>query len=252
MRVLDLFSGIGGFSLGLERAGMKTIAFCEIDKHAQRILRKNWIDIPIFDDIEKLSGDNLQELVGKIDLICGGFPCQDISVAGNKRGFIDENGNKTRSGLWFEYARIIREVKPKIVIVENVANILNLGLSRVLEDLNSIGYNARWDIISAASVGYPHFRKRMWIVAYANDQGLSGFLESYSYSIEGIFKKRQSERGFNPSRPFQLSSIPENIRMDDGLPNRSHRARQLGNAVVPIIPEIIGMAIMQALRGSEK
>lgn len=237
MKVLDLFSGIGGFSLGLERAGFKTIAFCEFDKKAQSVLKKNFPNIPIEEDIRFLSSTKYRG----VDLICGGFPCQDISIAGKKEGI--KHGN--RSGLWYEYKRIIQGIQPKYVIIENVGNMLHFGLYGILKELNSLGYNARWDIISAASVGYPHYRKRLWVIAYPNEERFSGFLESYSNSIESIFKKRQSECGFNPSRPFQISNIPESIRMDDGLPGRVDRAKQLGNGLVPDIAQMIGEAIMR-------
>ena len=120
MKVLDLFSGIGGFSLGLERAGMTTVAFCEIDKKAQQVLRKHWPNVPIFEDVCTLTKELLDERGITIDVICGGFPCQDISLAGKGAGIEGE-----RSGLWTEYARIISELRPKFVIVENVSALLS-------------------------------------------------------------------------------------------------------------------------------
>jgi DNA (cytosine-5)-methyltransferase 1 len=184
MNVLDLFSGIGGFSLGLERAGMRTVAFCEIDPYCRRVLRKHWPDVPVYGDIRELTfhdgwfvadtnkrhepaDGQLQagrSRAGqqRIDVICGGFPCQDISVAGKGAGIAGE-----RSGLWSEYARIIGEVRPRYVIVENVAALLGRGLERVLGDLAALGFDAEWHCIPASAVGAPHRRDRVWIVAYA-------------------------------------------------------------------------------------
>ena len=167
MQVLDLFSGIGGFSLGLERAGMKTVAFCEIDKKARQVLRKHWPDVPIFEDVTKLTGEVLRERGISVDVICGGFPCQDISVAGKGAGIEGE-----RSGLWSEFARLISELRPQYAIVENVSALLNRGLDRVLGDLSEIGYDAEWNCIPASAVGAPHRRDRIWIVAYPCDEGI--------------------------------------------------------------------------------
>jgi len=166
MNVLDLFSGIGGFSLGLERAGMRTVAFCEIEPFCRRVLKKHWPEVPIYDDIRELTAERLAGDGISVDLICGGFPCQDISVAGKGAGI-----DGARSGLWKEYARLIGEIRPRYVIVENVAALLGRGLSRVLGDLAEIGYDAEWHIISAADVGAPHRRERVWIVAYPGRDG---------------------------------------------------------------------------------
>ncbi len=133
MNVLDLFSGIGGFSLGLERAGMRTVAFCEIDPWCQAVLSENWPDVPIHQDITTLRGSD----VGPVDLICGGFPCQDVSISNVTGAGLDG----ARSGLWFEYARIIGELRPRFVIVENVAELLNRGMGRVLGALADLGYD---------------------------------------------------------------------------------------------------------------
>jgi DNA (cytosine-5)-methyltransferase 1 len=161
MRVLDLFSGVGGFSLGLERAGMTTVAFCEIEPYCRRVLAKHWPNVPIYGDIRELTAERLRADGISVDLVCGGFPCQDISVAGNGAGLAGE-----RSGLWSEYARLVGELRPRRVIVENVAALLGRGLGRVLGDLAALGYDAEWHIISAADVGAPHRRERIWIMAH--------------------------------------------------------------------------------------
>ncbi len=162
LRVLDLFSGIGGFSLGLERAGFKTVAFCEIDPYCRRVLAKHWPGVPIYGDIRELNAGRLRADGVGVDVICGGFPCQDISLAGKGAGIDGE-----RSGLWSEYSRLIGELRPRYAIVENVAALLGRGLDRVLGDLSALGYDAEWHCIPAAAVGAPHRRDRLWIVAYA-------------------------------------------------------------------------------------
>lgn len=166
MKVLDLFSGIGGFSLGLERAGMKTVAFCEIDPYCRAVLRKHWPDAPCYDDIRSLTAERLAADGIAVDLICGGFPCQDISCAGAGAGIGGE-----RSGLWREYARLIGELRPCFVIVENVAALLGRGLGVVLGDLAALGFDAEWHCIPASAVGAPHRRDRVWIVAYPDSRG---------------------------------------------------------------------------------
>lgn len=161
MNVLDLFSGIGGFSLGLQRAGMKTIAFCEIDKYCQKVLKKNFPDIPIYDDVCKLNGSDINE---PVDLICGGFPCQPFSVAGKRLGAADDRH------LWPEYLRLIQELKPTWIIGENVAGLINMGLDNVLSDLEGAGYSSRTFVIPAVAVDAKHRRDRLWIVGYSSLQ----------------------------------------------------------------------------------
>ena len=161
MNVLDLFSGIGGFSLGLERAGMRTVAFCEIDPFCRRVLAKHWPGVPCYDDVRSLTADRLRADGITADVICGGFPCQDISLAGKAAGI-----DGSRSGLWSEYARLIGEIRPLYVVVENVSALLGRGLDRVLGDLASLGYDAEWHCIPASAAGAPHIRDRVWIVAY--------------------------------------------------------------------------------------
>jgi DNA (cytosine-5)-methyltransferase 1 len=166
LNVLDLFSGIGGFSLGLERAGMRTVAFCEVEPYCRAVLRKHWPDVHCYDDVRTLTADRLRADGISVDVICGGFPCQDISIAGKGAGIEGE-----RSGLWSEYARIIGEVRPRYVIVENVAALLGRGLDRVLGDLAALGFDAEWHCISASAVGAPHRRDRLWIVANPDEGG---------------------------------------------------------------------------------
>lgn len=225
MKVLDLFSGIGGFSLGLERAGMETVAFCEIDKKAQLVLQKHWPDVPIFNDIKKLRGDHLY---GTIDVICGGFPCQDISTAGKGAGLAGE-----RSELWYEFHRLIKEIKPKYAIIENVSALRSRGLDEVLRTLSEIGYDAEWHCITAASIGAPHRRDRIWIVAYPQCEW------NYTRPM-GRLHKFYSEK----TRSSFWTTEPNLGRVANGIPGRVDRLKQLGNAVVPQIPELIGRAII--------
>ena len=156
---LDLFSGIGGFALAARWAGLQTIQFVELDPYCQKVLRKHWPDVPIHDDVKTLDGNQFKDIF----LITGGFPCQDISIAGKGAGIDGE-----RSGLWTELHRIIGEVRPRFALVENVPALTFRGGTRVIGDLAEIGYDCEWQIVGADDVGAPHRRKRIWIVAYSN------------------------------------------------------------------------------------
>jgi len=249
MKVLDLFSGIGGFSLGLERAGFETVAFCEVNKKCQAVLKKHWPNVPIFDDVSNLNGEDIGQ---KVDVICGGFPCQDISVAGSGEGLAGR-----RSGLWSEFHRLIKEIKPKYAIIENVSALRSRGLDQVLREISEIGYDAEWHCIPASTVGAPHRRDRIWIlaydkrnqtdVAYTIDERPQGWLYRWAY------QKRESELGYlgRSSTAYgqqiedQWAVEPNVGRVANGISGRMDRLKQLGNAVVPQIPELIGMAIME-------
>ena len=166
MKLLDTFAGIGGFSYAAEKlvGGFETTQFIEINPYCQKILNKHWSHVPIHDDITTFTAKS-----GEFDIITGGFPCQDISVAGLQKGITKE----TRSGLFYELIRVIRMVRPKYVVLENVAAILNRGLDIVLRELSEAGYDAEWAVISASSLGACHQRSRFWLVAYPNDNGSS-------------------------------------------------------------------------------
>lgn len=161
MNVLDLFSGIGGFSLGLERAGMKTAAFCEMDPFCQEVLAKHWPDIPIFDDVRGLDG---KQFKGTVELICGGYPCQPFSLAGRRTGAKDDRH------VWPEMFRLIQEIRPAWVLAENVAGHISLGLDSVLSDLENEGYTTETFLIPACAVDAKHQRNRLWIVAHASGE----------------------------------------------------------------------------------
>lgn len=258
LRVLDLFSGIGGFSLGLERTGgFETVAFCEIEEFPRKVLRKHWPYVPIFEDVRKLKGDD----VGTVDVICGGFPCQDISSAGKKAGI-----GGIKSSLWKEYDRIIGEIRPKFVVVENSSALLNRGLDVVLSDLAARGYDAEWMCIPAAELGAPHGRDRLWLVAYTHNESEPSC--SFNDEARGMSsaggddasntKPRVGEMGrvmagigrvwksVAWNGLWEIENSPIGMGVAHGVPRRMDRLRALGNAVVPQIPEMIGHAILEA------
>ena len=166
LKILDTFAGIGGFSYAAHElvGGFETTQFVEIDPFCQKVLKKHFPNVPCHDDIRNFTANP-----GQYDVITGGFPCQDISVAGKREGITDQS----RSGLFYELIRVIRLVRPKFVVMENVAAILNNGLDIVLGELSEAGYDAEWSIISASSLGASHRRSRWWCVAYTNDYGSS-------------------------------------------------------------------------------
>ncbi len=226
--LLDLFSGIGGFSLGLERTGIfKTTAFCEIEEFPRKVLARHWPETPIYDDIRHLTADRLARDGVRVNAICGGFPCQDISAAGRRAGIDGE-----RSGLWADYARLIRELRPAVVIVENSPGLLGGGIGRVLGVLAAIGYDAEWSPVPACAVGFPHMRRRLWIVAYP--QGEWGQQRWRLQFAQGSDRPRDVHQRFCEPAP---------ARVADGVSRRMDRNKGLGNAVVPQIPEMIGRAI---------
>lgn len=166
MNLLDLFSGIGAFSIGLERAGFRTVAFCETNQFSRQVLAKHWPKVPCYGEIEKLTAKRIAADGIQVDAICAGWPCQDISNAGAGAGIDGE-----RSGLWRHVARLVGELQPRYVVLENVAALLSRGLGTVLGDLAQIGYDAEWHCIPASAVGAPHIRDRIWIVAYPARDG---------------------------------------------------------------------------------
>jgi len=197
MKILDTFAGIGGFSYAAEKliGGFETTQFIEIDPFCQKVLKKHWPHVPIHDDIRTFTAEPFQYQV-----ITGGFPCQDISVAGLKKGITKE----TRSGLFYELMRVIRMVRPKYVVLENVAAILNRGLDIVLRELSEAGYDAEWSVIRASSVGACHQRSRWWLVAYPNDNG-SPSTEKYGFNGEA---SDRTQKGQNQSCQSERSSEP--------------------------------------------
>ena len=296
LRVLDLFSGIGGFSLGLERAtlpgakydGFETVAFCEIEKFPRRVLAKHWPDIPCYKDVRELTAARLAADGIAVDVVCGGFPCQDISFAGKGAGLAGE-----RSGLFYEIARLVGELGPRFVILENVGALLSRGLDVVLGTLASLGYDAEWHCIPASYVGAPHRRDRVWIVAYPRHcagarseagehrvQGQQPILEengregaatlvecrkALAYADCSRLERGEDCGNVGEVWPWFQQFIERRAdchgdiwrtepglgRVANGVPDRAHRLRALGNAVVPQIPELLGNAILAAMHEEE-
>ena len=290
VQVLDLFSGIGGFSLGLKRAGMETIGFCEIDPFCRKVLAKHWPDVTIHTDIRSLDGKDYK---GRAEIICGGFPCQPFSQAGKRRGTEDDRH------LWPEMLRIISEVRPTWVIGEHVIGIVKMELDSILSDLEGEGYQTRAFIIPACGIDAPHKRDRVWIIAHANSEGESdgpinegprprqlelmadpnsGFstvtqqavqagratiissskdvADSESERVQRLWSSGEQKPhtyggqklslcGSERPRPAYWEAEPGMGRVVDGIPNRVDRIKGLGNAVVPMVVEVIGNAIME-------
>ena len=229
LNVLDLFSGIGGFSLGLEwTGGFRTVAFCEIEPYCQAVLRKHWPDVPIYDDVRTLTADTLRRDGIAVDVICGGFPCQDLSFAGKRAGL-----EGARSGLWAEYARLIGEVRPRFVIVENVPGLLSLGMGRVLGDLAALGYDAVWDCIPASAVGAPHRRDRVWIVGHANNQreSVSGYREADCRRAADRFVRTGQDVAHAASARLHAAAQPGVHREEKGAGPRDAQPQRRGDDV---------------------
>jgi DNA (cytosine-5)-methyltransferase 1 len=249
LRVLDLFSGIGGFSLGLERTGgFETVAFCEIEPFPRKVLKKHWPEVPCYEDVRTLTADRLAaDGITSINVITGGFPCQDLSVAGKQRGM----GEGTRSGLWSEIVRLSDELRPDYLIVENVAALLSGPrekrggwFGRVLGDLAECGYDAEWQCFSASYVGAWTERERVWLLAYCSEK-----LREWG-TVQPIL--RQSALSLELCGGFEewpgRSNLPDSrfCRKGNGIPDRLDRIAGIGNAVVPQIPEMIGRAILES------
>jgi DNA (cytosine-5)-methyltransferase 1 len=233
-RMLDLFSGIGGFSLAAQWCWgdeLEIVAFCEIDKFCQKVLKKHWPNVPIVEDVKNVNKNEF----GPIDIICGGFPCQDISVAGHCSGLAGK-----RSGLWNEYAKIIGKIRPKYVVVENVSALLFNGLGTVLGNLSECGYDAEWYDIPAYFVGAPHQRRRLWIIAYPDEMGRK-------ICFKSIAGGPLSRDRLDDMANHWKTTTPEFVRMDDGISKRLDKLRigSLGNAIVPQVAYQIMKAIKE-------
>lgn len=295
MQVLDLFSGVGGFALGLERAGFTTAAFCEIEDYPSQVLAKNWPGIPIYNDVRTLTHETLQKDGINPQVIVGGYPCQPFSGAGLRQGRADPRH------LWPEFYRLVKDIRPRWVIAENVIGHVSLGLPDVMRDLEFADYRVWAFTIPAAAVGARHMRDRVWIVGQRHaravksengwqcldcHQDVFGGCEcdhgervcrecgewTYPYYYEVVegcahcgadwhVPDADSERGrlWAPGQQdadhagqspqctqWDERGIESRVdRVADGVPNRAHRVNALGNAVCPLIPELIGRSIMR-------
>jgi DNA (cytosine-5)-methyltransferase 1 len=243
----SLFAGIGGFDLGFERAGMTCKWQVEIDDYANKVLEKHWPEVHRERDIRECGSHNLET----VDVICGGFPCQDISYSGLGAGLEGQ-----RSGLFFEAIRLVCELRPRVVVLENVAALLTRGLDRVLGTLASVGFDAEWHCIPAASVGAPHSRDRTFIIAYSNGDGeLFGPVISEMEWMRSVRQWDQAEHGFGTvsqalraGRLGDFSGVP---RMAHGISAGLDRLRGPGNAVVPQVAEFIAGKISEAFYEAE-
>ena len=238
MRFVELFAGIGGFSLGFERAGMECVGHVEIDKYAQKVLKKHWPKVPLYSDVTKITGDEF----GKVDLICGGFPCQPFSTLGTKKGKKDERY------LLPSMLEIIKKIKPSYAIFENV-----IAFRKELDDLSIClekeGYKTESFIIPANAFGLPHQRKRLFIVAHFNGKpSEQAYKTSLSESIKrGAWMGHSRQTRAIISRIDWPKSKPGICRRDDGFSSGVDRLKCLGNSLVPAIAEFIGKQLLRGI-----
>jgi DNA (cytosine-5)-methyltransferase 1 len=234
LTVGSLFSGIGGLDLGLERAGCRVLWQSEIDPYASQVLAKHWPTVPNLGDITTIDWTTVE----RPDLICGGYPCQPFSQAGRRRGADDPRH------LWPYMLDALRELRPRYALMENVSEHLRLGFDAVLADLASIGFDAEWSVVSACSVGAPHRRRRLFVLAYpqGDDGPGEGPRDRRSYSLGGL-EPRGS--GGSPRSDWWLSE-PSVDRVAHGVPRRlvEPALRAVGNSVVPQVAELIGRRIV--------
>lgn len=254
MSIGSLFAGIGGLELGLERAGLGAVSWqVELDAWCREVLAKHWPDAQRHEDVRTVGATNLSP----VDVICGGFPCQDVSAAGRGKGLEGE-----RSGLWYEMLRIVRELGPRVVIVENVSALQRRGLDVVARGLQDAGYAVEATRIRAEDVGAPHRRERLFIVAYAERDGREGITSARIYDHGQPGHDAFGRHGFPPRRGDSEAwrtwtehggPQPGVRRVADGLPSRldgfarRSRLKALGNAVVPQVAEAIGRRIRERL-----
>lgn len=244
MKVGSLFSGIGGLDLGLEQAGMKTVWQVEFDDWARGKLDENFPHTEKFKDVREVGKHNLRD----VDLICGGFPCTDISRSKFERQGLDGEG----SGLWFEMYRIICELRPRYALIENVAELLVLDGERVMCDLAAGGYDAEWSVISASEFGLPIRRERLFILAFAQSVGhkTNHYFkrDGYQAGVTGEVQGRHDHAHID-SIGRTYVKVPERLRMDDGLSGELSEIKAAikgyGNAVCPPVAKWIGERIIE-------
>jgi len=250
LRHLDLCSGIGGFSLGLEATGgVKTVAFCEREAYPQAILKQHWPDVPCYTDVKELTYAQLEaDGLVPVDLLTAGYPCQSFSTANTKR-----EGTKDPRYLWPDIFRLVRECRPPMVLFENVEGQIRRGLDEVWSNLEDQDYAVRTFNIPASAVGAPHRRERIWII------GFNSVADSESQRIQGLRSSRKQElepleypllpcchgQGLNEAH---WKTEPEICRVVDGFPTRVDQIKALGNAIVPQIAYLLGVALLNTLR----
>lgn len=245
MNVLSLFAGIGGLDLGLERAGMRVVGQVEIDPYCQRVLAKHWPNVPRHDDVRTAADWWTSEQRPRVDVVCGGFPCQPVSEAG--RGMAQEDAR----WLWPAMAHVVAALRPSWMVAENVPGLLRRGLDRVFADLAAIGYRSSAGVVSACAVGAPHTRERVFVLAhdlrFRCDEGRDQHRADRSAtpraaSAEGRFAALE--------RPDWGQAEPRVGRVAHGVPATVDRVRALGNAVVPQVAEYVGRLIVESLDGA--
>ena len=258
----SLFTGIGGIDLGLEWAGFETLWQVEIDNFCNKVLAKRWPNVPRFLDVKGVGKHNLKS----VDLISGGFPCQDLSRAagGKERGLFE------RSGLWFEYARIVRELRPHWVLVENVPDLKNKGADQVLSDLEGAGYSCWPSVVGLETLGAPFKRERVFILARDNSYDNPDLHQRLGESLGGgslpsdvqrkvaqacqDWRYWQHELGAGNARSdggaeeSESDAYARGFRTVYGIPDWTHRLRALGNSCSPVTPALIGSFIQSLTR----
>ena len=233
-KVLDLFSGIGGFSLGLENTGgFETVAFCEIEPFCRAVLQRHWPGVNCYEDITHTRFNE------DVDLVTAGFPCQDISLAGSGAGLTGE-----RSGLYWYILRTLCMVGRPPLLLENVAGLLVRGAHAIFGSLATFGYDTQWHCIPASAVGAPHRRDRIWIIANSESFRLQRG-NGQNSDHQTLLLEKLPALLLRGNRDWDQLPASRICRKDDGVPDRSHRLKALGNSVVPQIPELIGQAILE-------
>ena len=230
---LSLFSGIGGLDLGLDRAGWECVGQVELDPFCRQVLAKHWPEVPRHEDVRTAAAWWTSRPRPAVDMVCGGFPCQDVSVAGRRAGIEGE-----QSRLWIDFAAVVRALRPRFVFVENAPGLLVRGFGRVVGDLAACGYDAEWDCIPAAAVGAPHLRARVWLLAYPGGQR-----DEADDALQAGWPQPVVHAGW--------SAEPDVCRVADGLPRglAGRLLRPLGNAVVPQVAEHVGRLLLDAFLG---
>lgn len=251
----SLFSGIGGFELGLSYAipGLNVLWQVEQDSFCQKVLKKNYPAAQLFDDVCFVSADTLEP----VDLLCAGFPCQDVSIAQNGKAKGIYDGEK--SSLFWEVFRIACQLRPRIIVLENTPGLFVRGFSEVVGSLSSIGYDSEWCVVSARSQGAVHKRDRLFIVSYTNNfkrntshtnskQCKEQPMHTFTMEKESRFKSRISDQNGVHKRNYWKEHTAESpfCRVDDGVSDRLAKLKALGNAIVPQCSEYVGKCILNS------